>query len=637
MSNRPVGIDLGTTYSAISYLSESGRPELIQNSIGAFLTPSAIFVDGTEIVIGKEAAHASVMNPANYAECFKRDVGTTNNLELNGHAVPPEILSAIILRELKENAEAVLGTLEDVVITVPAFFDEKRRVATKLAGEMCGLNVLGIINEPTAAAVYYGYKTGHFKSTSAKPINILVYDLGGGTFDVTIVRIQGKNFSIIATDGDVRLGGKDFDERLVNHVAESFVKEHGLDPRASAEDCAQLWLDAEQIKKSLSERQSYSTVCFHEGLRSRMQITRDLFESLCSDLLSRTELTTELVLRQAGLSWDEIDHLVAVGGSSRMPMVIDLLTRISGKQVDRKVSPEHAISYGACVYAGLLSKSAQFSSDVTVRDVSSHSLGVIGTDPRTKTETVAHLIPKNTPLPCTVSRQFSTATAGQSSIVVELVEGDSTIPANCNYVGKCAITDLPAGLPARTEIQLTLQYDKSGTLTVEAKIPSARIAATSRIERGLNSSPADLSRWVNLLTGRPPDEAIDSAEPSVSYKDEVILLDNLYKQIATIALKHFHVKGVDPILCKTINANQTELNTLKTRVLELEERVPQGNLQRVQLSTRLAQLKQRINEIRKTSLSNVIDLGIDCFKNDVELPEVEHLYDKCVELIRKSK
>tara|TARA_Y100001934_G_scaffold282430_1_gene396146 strand:- start:1922 stop:3775 length:1854 start_codon:yes stop_codon:yes gene_type:complete len=617
-------------------LNESGRPELIQNSIGEFLTPSAIFIDGSELIIGKEAASASVMNPSNYAECFKRDVGTTNHLELNGQAVPPEILSAIILRELKSNAEAVLGIVRDVVITVPAFFDEKRRVATKMAGEMCGLNVLGIINEPTAAAVYYGYQTGHFKSSSLKPVNILVYDLGGGTFDVTIVRIQGKSFSIIATDGDVRLGGKDFDERLVNHIAGSFQEEHGLDPRTSAEDCAQLWLDAEQIKKSLSERQSYSTVCFHEGLRSRVEISREMFQNLCSDLLSRTELTTELVLRQADLSWDQIDHLIAVGGSSRMPMVTELLTRISGKNVDRKVSPEHAITFGACIYAGLLSKSDEFETDVAVRDVSSHSLGVVGTDPKTNTKTVAHLIPKNTPLPCTVSRQFSTATPGQSSIVVELVEGESTMPANCNYVGKCSISDLPTGLPARTEIRLNLKYDQNGTLTVEAKIPSARISASSRIERDLNSTPDEFSKWLKVITGQ---EVVDSpASSELSETDEQrIAIDEIYKQIAALALRNLHVDGVDAILCKSIQANQTEVKLLKTRLLELEQHVPQGNVQRVQLSTKIAQLKQRVSEIKKVSLANIIDLGIDCFKNDAELPGSQELYERCVELIRMSK
>lgn len=636
MSSRPIGIDLGTTYSAISYLSESGRPELIQNSIGEYLTPSAIYIDGNQLVIGKEAASASVMNPANFVECFKRDVGTTNKLKLNGQEVPPEILSAIMLNELKMNAENVLGSVEDVVITVPAFFDEKRRVATRLAGEMCGLNVLGIINEPTAAAVYYGFQTGHFKTLNNKPINILVYDLGGGTFDVTIVRIHQKKFTIIATDGDVRLGGKDFDERLVNYIAERFVDEHGMDPRVSAEDCAQLWLDAEQIKKSLSERQSYSTVCFHEGLRSRVEITRDLLENLCSDLLSRTELTTEIVLRQANLDWSQIDHLIAVGGSSRMPMVSNLLSRISGKNIDRKISPEHAITFGACVYAGLINKSDDFASDVEVKDVTSHSLGVIGTNVKTNSQSVAQLIPKNTPLPCTISRTFSTAKRGQESIVVELVEGESTIPANCNYIGKCSINDLPRDLPARTDIQLNLRYDQNGTLQVEAKIPSARIATSSVIERGLNSTPADLKKWLNVLTGQTADFTESSADERTLEKG-LAQLDELYKQIAAIAIRNQHVTDLNTTLCETIKANQAELGVLNQQQSQLENFSPQGNAQRVQLSTQLAKVKQRINEIKKVALSNIIDLGIDCFKNDVELPGGEAMYNQCVELIRERK
>ena len=247
----PIGIDLGTTYSAVAYLDETGRPTTVLNNVGEILTPTAVLFDGEDLVIGKEAAKCSVMSPELFAECFKRDMGASSFRQvINDVQIPPEILSGFVLQRLKNDTERKLGAVTEAVITVPAFFDEKRRRATQLAGELAGLKVLDIINEPTAAAIAYGYQQGFLTSNQgpSKAQRILVYDLGGGTFDVTILEISGDIFKALATDGDVRLGGKDFDERIVNHVAEEFAKEHGVDPRSDLEDCAALWLEAQQAK-----------------------------------------------------------------------------------------------------------------------------------------------------------------------------------------------------------------------------------------------------------------------------------------------------------------------------------------------------------------------------------------------------
>ena len=279
----PVGIDLGTTYSLVAFLDATGRPTTVPNSWGDLLTPSAVFCDDDDIVVGKEAVKNAALAPDRYAECFKRDMGGMSfRHKIRDLNVPPEVLSAFVLERLKKDAEQRLGPIREVVVTVPAFFDETRRKATQDAGRLAGLEVLDIINEPTAAAVAYGYHCGLLDSetkNAISPQQVLVYDLGGGTFDVTILRIEGTRFRALATDGDVLLGGKDFDERLVNHLAEKFLAAHGVDPRSDPQDATQLWLDAQEAKHSLSERSKTTVLCFHAGIRMRIEVTRDEFEN----------------------------------------------------------------------------------------------------------------------------------------------------------------------------------------------------------------------------------------------------------------------------------------------------------------------------------------------------------------------
>ena len=254
----PIGIDLGTTYSVVAYIDDTGRPVSIPNEWGDVLTPSAVFVDQDEILVGKEAVRTSVMNPGAYAECFKRDVGMQRFVVQSAARRSRRRSSgALVLARLRRDAERRVGAFRKVVITVPAFFDENRRRVTQEAGRIAGLDVIDIINEPTAAAIAYGCNRGLPDSAQAgkstKPQRLLVYDLGGGTFDVTVLEHDGDRFQTLATDGDVCLGGKDFDERLVNHVAQQFVDAHGIDPRSDPHDAAQLWLDVQESKHALSD------------------------------------------------------------------------------------------------------------------------------------------------------------------------------------------------------------------------------------------------------------------------------------------------------------------------------------------------------------------------------------------------
>ena len=639
----PIGIDLGTTYSAITYLDDDGKPVAIHNNIGEYLTPSCILFDGPDIVIGREANRSSVITPAAYAECFKRDMGRNRySNTVQSRTVPPEVLSALVIQQLKADAEKVLGSIHRVVITVPAFFDEHRRNATKVAARMAGLEVQAIINEPTAAAIFFGMSSGIVSSASEKSTKLMVYDLGGGTFDVSIMAINGTRFQTLATDGDVRLGGKDFDERVVNLMADQFIEDHGLDPRTDPEDCAQMWLDAESIKKSLSERQKISTTCHHSGLRSRIEFTREEFERKTSDLLSRTEITTELVLKESGLVWDDIEHVVLVGGSSRMPMVQKLLSRISGKSINQSISPDQAIASGAAYYAGILSKDCDDHSlnSISVTDVNSHTLGVVGIEKSTGRNRVAVIIPKNTPLPCVVERQFSTARRGQETVAVNVVEGESDNPEQCVHIGDCIVSDLPPDLPAGSPVKLAFKYERDGTVTVSARVPSARRVANARIKRELLTSVDDLEKWIGVLTGTDADSAVveqhSSSElipPSVATQAQ---LDETY-----IAIANSIRTGVsDPAI---VHMTQ-QVNLLDSRIRDLEHEMSQlgdksaiTSMDRVMNSSRLAQIRTMLHELNEKRESQLVYIGKTCYEQDIEGEGLDSLYDLAEQLLKSMR
>jgi len=512
----PVGIDLGTTYSLIAYLDATGRPTTIPNATGDVLTPSAIFVDEDDVIVGREAVKSAAMAPESYAECFKRDVGSAYfHRQVGRCKVPPEVLSALVLERLKKDAEPRIGPIHRVVITVPAFFDETRRRATQEAGRLAGLEVLDIINEPTAAAVAYGYARGLFDPSRAAASKwrerIMVYDLGGGTFDVTILEIDGTRFRAMATDGDVRLGGKDFDERLVNYVAEQFLAAHGVDPRSDPQDAAQLWVDVQEAKHSLAARSRATVVCFHAGIRMRVEVTRAQFEDMIRDLVERTETTASLTVRQLGLDWSDIGRVLLVGGSTRIPAIGQMLRRLTGKEPDCSQSPDEAVAHGAALYAGMLSARAASGASEDPRrarpacelvNVNSHSLGVVGIHPRTRLKTNTILIPRNTPLPARAVRAFTTARPDQRSVVVPVVEGESERPEDCIALGECVVRDLPSGLPQGTRIEVEYRYAANGRISVSARIPSVRYSEQVEIRRDEARNLDDLETWRARLLGR---------------------------------------------------------------------------------------------------------------------------------------
>lgn len=503
-SQRAVGIDLGTTYSVLAYLDGEGRPVTVRSSEGDLTTPSVVLFDGGAVIVGKEAVKAISREAERVADCAKRDVGLrAYHKSVNGKQLPPEVIQAYVLKKLKDDASHQIGAFREAVITVPAYFDEVRRKATQDAGYMAGLDVLDIINEPLAAALACGIDGAYLspKGESKNEQKLLVYDLGGGTFDVTLMSIQGTEFTTLATDGDVRLGGLDWDQRLAKFAAERFADAHGFDPRRDPNSAGALWRECEDAKRTLSAREKAVIACDFRGQGLVVEVTRRQFTELTADLLERTEFTTREVLRAAGLDWGSIDRVLLVGGSSRMPMVVEMLQRLSGKQVDHAASPDEAVAYGAAIHAGLLlDKRSGRTPRFTIRNVNSHSLGVVGTQTSTGERQTRVLIPRNTPLPVKVRRVYRTQDPGQASVLVPIVEGESPRPDACTQIGQCVVKDLPANLPARSPVEVTFAYAANGRLSVRVRVSGTSKEVTQEIVRRNGLARKELDGWRSRIS-----------------------------------------------------------------------------------------------------------------------------------------
>jgi molecular chaperone DnaK len=508
-SSQPaVGIDLGTTFSVAACLDKTGRPQTLINAEGDILTPSVVLVEDYEVIVGKEAVKAMGNEMERVADCSKRDVGQRMfHKALGGRQYPPEALEGWILNKLRVDTQKQIGAYHKVVVTVPAYFDEVRRKATQDAGYIAGFEVLDIINEPTAAAVAFGFQQGFLSETGASQArrNILVYDLGGGTFDVTVMQIGGREFNALATDGDVHLGGRDWDQRLLDCVAEEFVRKFGVDPRDDPNVEGRLWRECEDAKRTLSARARATLSCEYRGNAVRLEVTRDQFEEMTLDLLERTAFTTRQTLQAAGLQWSDIERILLVGGSTRMPAVVHMLKELSGKDPDQSVSPDEAVAQGAALHAGLLlAKHAGRAPQFHIKNVNSHSLGVVANDPKTEELRNAILIPRNTPLPAEAKRIFKTQKPGQKSILVQIVEGESASPADCSQIGRCSVRDLPPKLPAKTPIEVGFRYLENGRLSIRVKVARTNTQLEHEIMRENSLTRDQLNSWRKYVSGLPP-------------------------------------------------------------------------------------------------------------------------------------
>jgi len=519
MSDKRIyGIDLGTTYSCIAVVNDYGKPEVLNNAEGDSTTPSVVYFESSDnIPVGKTAKNSSKMYPDRTISMIKREMGNPEfTLDIDGKSYKPEEISSFILRKLVQDASDLRGgePITDVVITCPAYFGINHREATKAAGELAGLVVHRVINEPTAAAFFYGVEKGNDQV-------VLVYDLGGGTFDVTLIDVKDGNVQVVYTDGNHNLGGKDWDDLLVNYLAEQFMSEHADkgDPRDDDETLQRLVLDAEEIKRSLTTKEKVQTSIDYNFARAKVEITRDDYEALTSSLLESTITLTRTVIEEgAKKGYSSINRLLLVGGSSLMPQVSKRL-KADFTIPTELFEPNLAVAKGAAlvgakIVAGeLLQESLKEmtgSSDVTqadestlrkaaeqaaqksqfliggakfkdlatteFSDVCSKSFGVVTEDASEK-QTVVFLIHNNTRVPQNVTQQFGTLTANQRIVDIQIMEqaGQTESPdvADNKLVTQGEIADLPPGLPAGSPIDISFQLEADGRLTVSAIEPSS--------------------------------------------------------------------------------------------------------------------------------------------------------------------
>ncbi|MBM81322.1 MAG: hypothetical protein CMJ78_12125 [Planctomycetaceae bacterium] len=505
-NNPAIGIDLGTTFSVLAYLDAHGEPKSVANAEGDLLTPSVVLFEDSLVTVGKEARKAAALVPEGLAAFAKRDMGEPAfHREISGSKFPPEVIQSLVLSKLKHDAELQLPRVEQAVITVPSYFNEPRRKATQDAGQLAGLDVLDIINEPTAAALTYGAKQGFLneRGEAAKTERVLVYDLGGGTFDVTLMEIEGKNYNTIATGGDVYLGGIDFDRRLIDHVAAAFQEKHGGDdPKQDLATLQRMTQEAEDVKRALTNREQTTFTVEHKGQGMRLQITRNLFESLTEDLLMRTMFTIRNVLRQANCEANQVTRVILVGGSTRMPMVARQLEKELGQTIDRSISTDEAVAHGAAIYAGILqNERAGIKSSVSVVNVNSHSLGVLGTEEATGRPRNAVIIPANSQLPLVMGKRFSTAKDGQRSIKVSVIEGGNASGQNATPVAQCVIRDLPPNLPKGTKVEVFFSYQQNGRMKIRARVPKLDKEATLVVQREVGLSDENMVAWQQWIDG----------------------------------------------------------------------------------------------------------------------------------------
>ncbi len=494
-----VGIDLGTTNSVIAYRDCSGRPLTILNAEGELTTPSVVYFHPSAVVVGKEAAKMALFEPQRVAQYAKRDIGNARyHTPICGQELPPEVIEALVLRKLATDAQIKMGDFRKVVVTVPAYFNEPRRKATQDAGRLAGLNVIDIINEPTAAAIAFGVQEGFLSETGVARYRerILVYDLGGGTFDATLMDLNGQKFCTLGTAGDVHLGGIDWNQRLADYLATTFRETHDVDVRSDSIAAQTLLAEAEDAKRALTTRSEVIIHLAFEGHRLAVRVTRAIFEHMTEDLVQRTCFTVNKLLRDASLEWDDITRVLLVGGSTRMPMIQEMLRRESGKELDRSLSPDEAVAHGAALYADLLLHTGDAQRpDVVVTNVNSHNLSVLGIEKATGRTRTRVMIPRNTPLPAKAVGKFVTAQDNQSTVAVKVVEGGDASGKNATAIGKCVVRDLPHGLPAKTTVEVKFLYAADGCLSVKAWLPGAKREARLTIQRAAGMSEKVLQMW----------------------------------------------------------------------------------------------------------------------------------------------
>ena len=523
---KAVGIDLGTTNSVVAVL-EGGEPTVIANTEGSRTTPSVVaFAKDGEVLVGEVAKRQAITNPERTIRSVKRDMGSGWNINIDDKSYNSQEISARTLMKLKRDAESYLGdTVTEAVITVPAYFDDAQRTATQEAGKVAGLEVLRIINEPTAAALAYGLDKGDEDQT------ILVFDLGGGTFDVSVLEIGDGVFEVKSTSGDTELGGDDWDERVIQWLIDSFNNDHGVDLSKDNMAAQRLKEAAEKAKIELSASQStqinlpFITATDAGPLHMDYSFSRSKFQELTEDLLERCRKPFEQAIKDANLSKSEIDHVIMVGGSTRMPAVSELVQSMTGKEPNKSVNPDEVVAVGAAVQAGVLRGEVK---DILLLDVTPLSLGI-----ETKGGVMTKLIERNTTIPTRRTEVFTTADDNQPSVEIHVLQGEREMSQFNKTLGKFQLVDLPPAPRGVPQIEVTFDIDANGIVHVSAKDratgkeQSITITGQSSLEKDkIDQMIADAEAHANEDRERREEAEARNSADSLIYQTEKMIRDN---------------------------------------------------------------------------------------------------------------